>query len=204
MSTGSARPRRRRAAPGGLRYEHRPGLPRPEKPREGEFGCGAAVLVLLAALAVVVPPAMARQEWGEDVWGDLAPSWPGGGYAFAACVGVLVPVAFGALMTPLFRMDWKKRKARSLGWAVAALPGLAACEALMSVITGVARPKHERDWDGACYSEGNPCWVHVHYPFVWAVGLAATVAASALLIALLVRRARPAGASATPPGTSGP
>ncbi|MFI1565045.1 hypothetical protein ACH4ZX_18670 [Streptomyces sp. NPDC020490] len=147
---------------------------------------------------------MARQEWGEDVRGGLAPSWPGGGYAFAACVGVLVPVAFGALMTPLFRMDWKKRRARSLARAVAALPGPAVREAPMSVITGVVRPKHERDRDGACYSEGSPCWVHVHYRFVWAVGPAATVAGSALLIAPLVRHARPAGASATPPGTSGP
>ncbi|WP_324786385.1 hypothetical protein [Streptomyces sp. H51] len=34
-----------------------------------------------------------------------------GGYAFAACVGVLVPVALGALMGPLSRMDRKKRRA---------------------------------------------------------------------------------------------
>ncbi|MER6628858.1 hypothetical protein ABT301_11520 [Streptomyces sp. NPDC000987] len=127
----------------------------------------------------------------------------GGGYAFAACVGVLVPVAFGALTAALFRMDRKKRRARSLAWAVAALPGPAAWEALMGVITGAVRPRHARDRDGARYGEGSPCRVHVHYPFVRAVGLAATVAASALLIALLARRARRAR-PATPPGTSGP
>ncbi|WP_324786384.1 hypothetical protein [Streptomyces sp. H51] len=48
MSTGSARPRRGRAASAGLRYEHRPGRPRPEKPKETGFGFGFAVLALLA------------------------------------------------------------------------------------------------------------------------------------------------------------
>jgi hypothetical protein len=62
-----------------------------------------------------------------------------------------------------------------------------ACQALGAVISGVLRPRHHRDRDTECYSEGHPCWVHVHYPWVWLAGLLVTLAVGALLIAVLVR-----------------
>ena len=50
-------------------------------------------------------------------------------------------------------------------------------------------PEHHRDWHGECLSRGGPCWVHKEYPFLRSVGLAATLAAAALLFALLVKYA---------------
>ncbi|PJM91670.1 hypothetical protein [Streptomyces sp. CB01373] len=137
--------------------------------------------------ALLVLPAIAAQAWGKKVWGGLAPAWPGGGYGFAATVGAMVPFALAALIAPLTRMDWRRSKARTLGWAAAALPGLVWGEAISVVIAGVMRPKHRRDWDSACYAEGDTCWVHVRYPFVWAVGLVTTLVVSALLIVLIVK-----------------
>jgi hypothetical protein len=138
------------------------------------------------------------------VWGELAPSWPGGGYVFAVCVGTLVPLAFAAFIAPLGRLNWKKRKLRSLSWAAASLPGMASFQLLAAVITATIRPKHREDWDGSCFSKGNPCWVHVHYPFLWAVGLLSTLAGAALLITLLIRYAPKSPTAPTRPSTSEP
>ncbi|MFJ8085076.1 hypothetical protein ACIQ6Y_31215 [Streptomyces sp. NPDC096205] len=191
MGGGSARPKRRRAAGASLAYEHRRRRPRLPGAKEREWSCGFALLVLLVALALIVPVAVAALTWGETIWGEVAADWPGGGYGFAATVGALVPLAFAAFVTPLTRMDWGRSKVRSLAWACAALPGLLACQGLGAVISGVLRPKHRRDWDTECFSEGHPCWVHVHYPWVWLVGLLVTLAVGALLIAVLVRYTAP-------------
>lgn len=69
------------------------------------------------------------------------------------------------------------------------LPGAAAAFPALVVIARALRPKPRRRGYG-CYSEGAPCWVHEQYPYVWAVGLGATVVAAALLVPVLVAYAR--------------
>ena len=203
MSGSSAKPKRRKAAGPVLRYEHRAGRPRSlarVKTRVGErlFGC----LVLPGFVALIMPLVLFDMYWGHELWGGFAPAWPGGAYAFAGTVGSLVPLVFLAWVAPLARMNWKRSKARSLAWAIASLPGLAAGYLVAGVIGATIRPKRRRDWDSDCYSEGGPCWVHVHYPWLWVIGLVSTLAAAALLITLLVRLSR--RATPTPPSTSGP
>ena len=185
--SGSARPRRGRAAPAALRYP-RGSRNGPAGPKKREWGgCLFVPLLMLAFLALLVPLALADMRWGDRVWGDLAPAWPGGAYAFAGTVGAVVPLGLAALIAPLSRMNWKAGKVRSLGWATAALPGLALCWLLAGVILRTTRPKHRRDWTGDCYDRGGPCWVHQEYPWLWAVGLAGTLVMGALVVVALVR-----------------
>ncbi|MFF4250896.1 hypothetical protein ACFY1L_06800 [Streptomyces sp. NPDC001663] len=200
MGGGSAKPRRKKAAGAALQYRHRPGRPRSEKPKERGgwvFGC----LVIPVFLVLLAPLIFIDQFWGHDIWGRFAPAWPGGAYAFAATVGALVPVVFAAFVAPLTRMNWKKSKARSLAWASGALPGLAAGYLIAGVIGATWRPKQRRNWHGECLSRGGPCWVHEEYPYLWAVGLLATLAVAALLIALLIKYASESPSS---PSTSEP
>ncbi|MFJ8198009.1 hypothetical protein [Streptomyces sp. NPDC096152] len=187
MGGGSAKPKRRKAAAAALRYEHRKG--RSAAPRKNERGasCLFAFLVVLGLTVFLLPTIMMMRAYGRDIWGGLAPAWPGGGYAFAATVGALVPVALGSVIAALTRMNRRESKTRSLGRVAAALPGLAACWVFGIVIGSTTRPKHRRDWDADCYARGGGCWVHAHYPFVWAVGLVTTLAVGALLISLLVK-----------------
>ncbi|MFJ5776533.1 hypothetical protein [Streptomyces sp. NPDC093094] len=189
MVGGSARPGRRRAAPASLRHERR--RVRLPRPKERDGGCLFFCLMFLGALALVVPVAAGAVAWGETVWGEIAAKWPGRGYGLAATVGALVPFALAAFVAPLTRMNWSRSKARSLAWAGAALPGLLVCQALGSVISGVLRPRRRRDWGSVCHSEGHPCWVHIHYPWVWLVGLLVTLAVTALLVTVLVRYVAP-------------
>ncbi|MFB7929364.1 hypothetical protein ACFC4C_09665 [Streptomyces sp. NPDC056039] len=201
MSGGSAKPKRRKAAGPALRYEHRPGRQNTDEPRKRDWSCLGGCGSLVGFVLLLMPLVFFDMYWGHDLWGDVAPAWPGGGYAFAATVGVLVPLVFLAWAAPLTRMNWKKSTARSLGWVAASLPGLAAGYLVVGVIFTTVRPKRRRDWDYDCYSEGGPCWVHVHYPWLWAVGLVATLASAALLITLFVKYG---GRSATAPSTSEP
>jgi hypothetical protein len=168
----------------------------------------AVVLAWLCSLTFVgglVGLVISAQTWGPTIWGDIAPGWPGGGYGFAVTVGGLGALAVAAMIAPLTRMRWKKSKARSLAWAAASLPGLAASALFLVVIFGMWRPKRRRDWDGDCYSEGGPCWVHEQYPYVWAVGLAATLLAAVALVTVLVKlqatHTRTASDSAEPSAT---
>jgi hypothetical protein len=186
MSGGSARPRRRKAVGASLRYEHRPGRAREEGPKERVnwgFGC----LVILGFLTLIAPLILVDRFWSHDIWGRLAPAWPGGSYAFAATVGALVPVALAAFVAPPTRLNWRRNKGRSLAWAAGALPGPAGGYLLAGVIGATWRPKRNSDWYSECYGRGGPCWVHEQYPYVWAVGLTATLAVIALLVWALVR-----------------
>jgi hypothetical protein len=201
MGTGSRKPGRRKAAGAALRYEHRPGRPREEQHKE-RGNCLFACLVIPVFLLLIAPLILIQESWGEDIWGDFAPSWPGGAYAFAATVGACVPLAFAAFVAPLTRMDWKAARLRSLAWALGSLPGLGAGYLIAGVISATWRPRHRRDWYYGCYSRGGPCWVHVEYPYLWAVGLLATLATTALIIAALVMYVR--ATRATPPSTSEP
>ncbi|MFD5948885.1 hypothetical protein ACFWAZ_21855 [Streptomyces collinus] len=205
MSRTSAKPKRRKAAGPALRYEHRPGRPltRRVKTSLGDrlFGC----VVLPGFVALLMPLVLFDMYWGHELWGDFAPAWPGGAYAFAGTVGALVPLVFLAWVAPLFRMNWKKSRPRSLAWAAASLPGLAAGYLVAGVISTTVRPKRRHNWDADCYSQGGPCWVHVHYPWLWVVGLVSTLTAAALLITVLVklrRRAAPTGPSRSEPGAA--
>ncbi|MEW2807526.1 hypothetical protein AB0929_10475 [Streptomyces massasporeus] len=203
MSGTSAKPKRRKAAGPALRYAHTPGRPSSRsrvKTSVGNrlFGC----MVLPGFVVLLIPLVLFDTYWSHELWGDFAPVWPGGAYGFVATVGALVPLIFLAWVFPLTRMNWKKSKPRSLLWAVASLPGLTAGYLVGGVISSTFRPKRRRNWDADCYSEGGPCWVHVHYPWLWAVGLVATLAAAALLITLLVKLSR--RAAPTPPSTSAP
>ncbi|NEE12599.1 hypothetical protein G3M58_39865 [Streptomyces sp. SID7499] len=163
------------------------------------FGC----MVLPGFVVLLMPLVLFDMYWGHELWGDVAPAWPGGAYAFAGTVGALVPVVFFAWVAPLTKVNWKKSRARSLAWAAASLPGLAAGYLIAGVIETTVRPKRRRNWDSDCFGEGGPCWVHVHYPWLWVVGLVATLASAALLITLLVKSSRRA-APPTPPSTSEP
>ncbi|GAA2544971.1 hypothetical protein GCM10010423_50400 [Streptomyces levis] len=202
MSGGSAKPKRRKAAGSALRYDHRPGRSHADEPEQRDASCLGGCAAFLGFLALLVPPAVLAEYRGHALWGGFAPAWPGGAYAFAATVGAVAPLVLLAWVVPLTRMRWKRSKTRAAAWAVASLPGLAAGYLVVGVITSTWRPKRRRDWDGDCYREGGPCWVHVHYPWLWAVGLAACLAVIALLVGLFVRHVR--RSSATAPSTAGP
>ncbi|MER5222158.1 hypothetical protein [Streptomyces flaveus] len=192
-----------------MRYEHSRVRPassaKPEKERMSRREVALAWLCILALVGGLVAFAISTITWGPTLWGDVAPGWPGGGYGFAGTVGALVPLAMAAMIAPLTRMRWKKSKARSLAWVAASLPGLAASTLFLVVIFAVFRPKRRRGWDGDCYSEGGPCWVHEQYPYVWAVGLAATLLAAVALVTVLVKlqatRTRTTPDSAEPSAT---
>ncbi|MFF2366465.1 hypothetical protein ACFVU0_27735 [Streptomyces sp. NPDC058122] len=187
---GSARPKRRRATKGALGHEHvrrRPSTGQQAREKTSWKNVGGGCLILLAALAASAAFGMTAEAWGQELWGRAAPASPGGGYGFAAAVGAVLPFGLAALIAPLSRMKWKERPLRSLGWAVASLPGLAACCFCALVVFTTSRPKYHRDWNPGCYSRGNPCWVHVEYPWVWALGLLSTVLATAVLFTVLFR-----------------
>ncbi|MFF0140060.1 hypothetical protein ACFYRN_26835 [Streptomyces sp. NPDC005227] len=169
-----------------MRYEHVRQRPSSwsrakERASRGEpwFGC----LVMLIGTAGIAGFALLGMTWGHVLWGRVAPAVPGGGYGFAALVGALAPIGCAVVAMTLSRMKWRTSALRSLGWAVASLPGVAGCLLWASVVFASFRPKHRSDWRGACHSRGEACWVHVEYPWVWAVGLLSTVLVSAALIA---------------------
>ncbi|WP_327409198.1 hypothetical protein OG458_19160 [Streptomyces sp. NBC_01281] len=198
---GSARPKRRRAAGAALRYEHvrqRPSAWSQARETASRGECLAGCLVLLVVTAALIGLALTVMTWGPRLWGRVAPSVPGGGYGFAAVVGTLLPIGIAVLGMTLSRMRWRTRALRSLGWLVASLPGAAACLVWTVVVLASFRPKHRRDWDGSCYERGEACWVHVEYPWVWAVGVLSTVLVSAAVIIVAFRvmdtREKPAAA----------
>ncbi|WP_151479640.1 hypothetical protein [Streptomyces albicerus] len=183
--SGSIKPKRRRAAGAALRYEHareRPVGPSAPKRKRNTLVGFVPALVITVVIGVL---AAAQMSWGEEVWGDTAPDWPGGGYGFTATVGVLVPLAAAATIAPLTRMKWRKSRARALAWAAASLPGTLGLASLLVVILASNRPKQRRR-RYSCYSEGGPCWVHEQYPYFWAVGLATTLLVAAALITVIV------------------
>ncbi|MEU2585816.1 hypothetical protein ABZ612_23230 [Streptomyces avermitilis] len=165
--------------------------------RETVLGCAVA----LAVAALLVGFAVADRAWGPDIWRSTAPGWPGGGYGFAATVGVLLPWAAAAAITSFSQVNWRRNRARSLGWSASALAGATLSALLLLVVFAAFRPKkRHRGYD--CYREGGACWVHTQYPYVWAVGLAATVAGTALLIGGLFAYVRGRTPNDSPPPTT--
>ncbi|MET8684267.1 hypothetical protein ABZV77_08625 [Streptomyces sp. NPDC004732] len=219
-SRSSAKKARRRAAGPALRYDHAPGArtsggsgkrggkgergatgKRGLRARLRSFGFGFAVFagVAVAGTALVLGPV----RWAGEMWHDLAPDWPGGGYGFAVTAGLLLPVAGALTITPLLRTDWRKEKLRSSLWAVVALPGAAAALMLIAIAMETIRPKRSHR-NGTCSAAGEYCWISSHYPYVWAVGLAAAVLGAVAVIGSYDLCAKKRKRSLTPPASAAP
>nr|WP_059193041.1 hypothetical protein [Streptomyces antibioticus] len=96
--------------------------------------------------------------------------------------------AAAAFIAPLTRGRRAGSKPRSVAWAAASLPGLAALGALLPLYLASMRPKPRRRSHG-CYGEGHPCWVHEQYPYAWLVGLVAFAAVGLALLFTIGLRA---------------
>src|SRR5947208_7564484 len=90
MGGGSAKPRRKKAASAGLRYEPARSGPVIQQREKRERPWLVALVVLPTATAVIAVMGMAADMWGPDAWGGLAPAWPGGGYGFGLTLGLLM------------------------------------------------------------------------------------------------------------------
>ncbi|WP_399928158.1 hypothetical protein [Streptomyces kanamyceticus] len=157
----------------------------------------------LTVVAVIVLSALAGFVWGRRLWAEVAPGWPGGGYGFAVTTGLLTPPAVAAVVVPLKRANWRKEKARSLGWAAAALPGVALSFVILLVTFSATRPKRRRRGP-ECYDPGQACWVQEQYPYIWLVGLAAAVLCTALGGWIAYRYAQRRKHRLTPPESAAP
>ncbi|MEU5957318.1 hypothetical protein [Streptomyces sp. NPDC047525] len=152
--------------------QRQPQSQRAQGSRWGKAGFACLVLLIggVAAAGLVLGP----YAWAGEMWRDLAPGWPGEGYGFAVTAGLLLPVAGALVALPLRYINWKQDKPRSAGWAAAALPGIGACVLILSIAMHTIRPKGSSR-SGYCHSGGEYCWVSLNYPYVWVVGLGATV-----------------------------
>ncbi|MEU5340972.1 hypothetical protein AB0H18_09070 [Streptomyces sp. NPDC020766] len=184
--SGSAKPKRRKAAASGLRYEPVRGRV-PVSPPDGREVRGRKVSwgsVLRSAVIVVLVTAIGaltfvERAWGHAIWGDVAPAWPCGPYGLAATTGVLVPLAVAHLVVTLTRVKWPQDKAGSLGWIGASLPGAALTALLLVVAFAAKKPKRLSGF--GCYEEGGACRLQDEYPYIWGVGWGAVVVTAAVL-----------------------
>lgn len=178
--SGSAKPKRRRAAAPALGYGGsgggRPALPGRNWKRTRAVGF--ACLVLLIALGIIVALVLGPLAWAGDLWHEVAPDWPGGGYGFAVTAGLLLPVSLPLFGIPLARVNWKRSRVRSLRWIALSLPGAALAVLVSAVAMQTWHPT--RRSSGSC-SSTEYCWISGRYPYVSLVGLAATLVGSALL-----------------------
>lgn len=185
---GSAKPGRRRAAASSLRYEHRPGTrssPGKDSSTDGKlFGC----LVLLTFVVLFVLFGLISDYWGDDTWKWAADSWSGGTYGFAVFTGALVPcvVTIAAKTLPKMNKEpWKTRKVRSLGLMLLAV----LCGATMLLLISLIFVAQDTgDWGRG--PSVAPSWTFRTQPWLWAVGLTATVIMAALLITAAMVRGR--------------
>ncbi|MEU9209063.1 hypothetical protein AB0D27_14195 [Streptomyces sp. NPDC048415] len=209
MSGSTKRRRRRQRAAGpSLGYDHAPGrkAAAPERRWKRARALGFACLVLLIGVGVVSALVVGPLAWAGDLWHEVAPGWPGGGYGFAVSAGLLFPASLLLFGAPLTRVKWKTDKVRSLPWAGLSLPGAALAVIISAVAMQTWHPKRSHRY-GLCSSVGEYCWISGRYPYVSLVGLAATVVGTALLITaygLYDKRRRAAEPAATRPSTSEP
>ncbi|MEU8978894.1 hypothetical protein [Streptomyces sp. NPDC048309] len=160
---------------------------------------GFAFLVLLIAVGVVIALVAGPLAWAGDLWHEVAPGWPGGGYGFAVSAGLAFPVSLLLVGAPLTRVKWKTDKVRSLPWVALSLPGAALAVIISAVAMQTWHPKRSHRY-GFCSSAGEYCWISGRYPYVSLVGLAASVAGAVLLIAACDwygKRRRAAGPATT-------
>ncbi|MGW2956978.1 hypothetical protein ACWDGI_00625 [Streptomyces sp. NPDC001220] len=196
---GSAKPGRPRAAPAASRVRG-PGAKKAKKDRDALFGC----LMFPCIGGGFVLMALGTMLWGDDAWRWAARDWPGGAYAFAVCLGVAAPLLVGLFLRTLDgvgRQAWKTRPARALGWTVLAVLAVALLLVFLSLAFNAM--------DSGRRKRGSvtPSWVFAHYPWLWAVGIASTIASAVLLVWTLVILTRRADArqdvSRTSPHASG-
>ncbi|MGY4926333.1 hypothetical protein [Streptomyces sp. 900105755] len=165
---GSAKPRRPKAAPAALRYRESGGKARRRR-GEALFGC----LSFLAVAGVTVLLALIDMLWGDEVWQWAGRNWPGGPYAFAVCLGIAAP----ALLTlAVWSADgagptsWRTRPGRAAARTALALAAATALVPFLSLAFNAV------DNGKGKHRTGTPSWVFSHYPWLWALGIASTLA----------------------------
>lgn len=154
-------------------------MPGQRRKRARDFGFGS--LVLLIAVGVITALVMGPLAWAGDLWHEVAPDWPGGGYGFAVSAGLVFPLSLLLFGAPLTRVKWKTEKRRSLPWIALSLPGAALAVIISALALQTWRPKRSHRY-GFCSSAGEYCWISHRYPYVSLVGLAASVLGAVLLI----------------------
>ncbi|WP_189190746.1 hypothetical protein [Streptomyces albiflavescens] len=154
----------------------------PERRGKRARAFGFACLVLLIAVGVVTALVVGPLAWAGELWREVTPHWPGGGYGFAVSAGLLFPFSLLLFGAPLTRVKWRTEKARSLPWIALSLPGAALAVIISAVAMQTWHPKRSNRY-GFCSSAGEYCWISHRYPYVSLVGLAATVVGAMLLIA---------------------
>jgi len=205
--SGSARPKRRRAAGAGLRYEPvrgRVAVSRgPGREPKVKWDAVLRWVVVITVTLEIFGLGLVTIFWVRNhVWGGLASAWPGGPYGLAATAGLLVPPTIAALVVTLKRVKWPEDKAGSLKWIAASLPAQAMTAALSVVLYTAMRPRRLRGRGPECRSEGGACWLREEYPYLWAIiwGTALLAGAAVLGVRFLYRRRRAAaGTSNSPP-----
>ncbi|MFK0154925.1 hypothetical protein ACIQVL_14925 [Streptomyces sp. NPDC090499] len=183
---GSAKPRRPRAAPAASRVRGA-GTKKARKDRDALFGC----LLFLGIGGGIVLMALGTMLWGDDAWRWAARTWPGGAYAFAVCLGMAAPLLAALFLRALDGMDrkaWKTHPARALGWTLLAVLAVASLLAFLSLAFDAMDSGKRKHRSVA------PSWVFAHYPWLWAVGIASTLASAVLLVWLMVALSRRADA----------
>ncbi|MER5518689.1 hypothetical protein [Streptomyces sp. NPDC002763] len=186
---GSAKPRRPRAAPAASRVRG-PGAKKAKKDRDALFGC----LMFLGIGGGIVLMALGTMLWGDDAWQWAARNWPGGAYAFAVCLGVAAPLLVALFLRTLDgvgRKAWKTSPALALAWTVLAVLAVASLLAFLCLAFDAMDSGKRKHRSVA------PSWVFAHYPWLWAVGIASTLASAVLLVWTLVILTRRADAART-------
>ncbi|MGW7419751.1 hypothetical protein ACWGJB_06725 [Streptomyces sp. NPDC054813] len=180
---GSAKPRRPRAAPAALRYRQT-GRKAGRKKGDALFGC----LGFLVVAGVTVLLALIDMVWGDGVWRWAARNWPGGAYAFAVCLGIAAPVLFALAVWSADGAgptSWKTRPGRAAARTALALLAAGALVPFLSLAFNAV------DDGKGKHRTGPPSWVFSHYPWLWALGIASTLAAAVGVVwtlVLLIRR----------------
>ncbi|MFJ2832685.1 hypothetical protein ACIPC1_34905 [Streptomyces sp. NPDC087263] len=142
-------------------------------------------LSLAAAIAFLV---LADTFWGDDTWQWAADAWPGGAYGFAVFLGALVPIGvtlFGLSLARMDRKSWRAHKTRTFGRI---LLTVGCGTAMVQLVALVFNAQNTGKWGRG--TSASPSWAFRNYPWLWAVGLASTLATAALLICLYVAYSR--------------
>lgn len=163
-----------------MRYERAPEdrerAGTPESKGSKVFG----LLLFLCFVSVMVLLTVLDRFWSDHTYRWAAEHWPGGAYAFAACVGVAGPCVAALAWYCTGTMDrksWRQHKARTLTRAALAFVSTAA---LVPFVTLVYTAQDTGKWGRGPAT--SPSWVFRHYPWLWTVGLLASVVTLALLL----------------------
>jgi hypothetical protein len=181
---GTAKPRRRKAAAPSLQYERatgKRGASGKNAQTKGEFVFGCFGFLCIAGGVVLL--AVVDMLWGDDTWQWAAEAWPGGAYVFAACLGALAPCLVLLSVWSLSSMKWKSWKAHPARTLVRTGLGITSAAALVPYVSLVFNAQDTGKWGRG--RDTAPSWVFRNYPWLWAVGLLATI----VTITALVRAA---------------